>query len=585
MRSSFNLVFQYNPKQEPINKLLLNSEEHFASDWGNKVVHSMNRIARVEFEKEPPSNIRKTNLFCFDIVLYDTNGCTITVEKSQFRNFIQQDETSSNGARYELGLSFDAGFKCEQFLDVRLVDSVSKEIILYEGQDKNPELRRVLLTHEVMCSRCNENKSCGNKNETPSDPVIDRSSAGKLKFFMKCNQNCLKTAGNTKGMRRFQILVSCGTTVLGYSKNIFIHNNSKHNARRKVKEVSKDVEPLGKLAVIPVIRAICPSEGWTTGGTNVLVIGEHFFDGLQVIFGSVIVWSEVITPQVISVQAPPKVTPGTVDVTLAFKNSQFCTRAPGKFVYAALTEPTIDYGFQRLLKLIPRHLGDPDRLPKELILKRAADTLETCYSCPCSKTSALYPLYKSQINDSIPSYTNCGFSASPPNGCSSSNGNQVPSHLQNPSFLSLSSCSNTTDVESRIIINGQSGPLPSVATVVPQSPASNISSPSTGNGGCSAPAVFTFPTPGVMTALRPTNVFNSMTRTPMMEQINCVSANISSQSLPTMVTTSGFPSPYSTIPPYPQYFHTTSQMENNHSNDSSTPYAFLSHNRKRKHEK
>ena len=45
--------------------------------------------------------------------------------------------------------------------------------------------------------------------------------------------------------------------------------------------------------MIPIIRAICPSEGWTSGGTNVLVIGEHFFDGLQVVFGSVIVWSEV----------------------------------------------------------------------------------------------------------------------------------------------------------------------------------------------------------------------------------------------------------------------------------------------------
>lgn len=42
-----------------------------------------------------------------------------------------------------------------------------------------------------------------------------------------------------------------------------------------------------------MIRAICPSEGWTCGGTNVLIIGEHFFDGLQVVFGSVIVWSEV----------------------------------------------------------------------------------------------------------------------------------------------------------------------------------------------------------------------------------------------------------------------------------------------------
>ena len=34
------------------------------------------------------------------------------------------------------------------------------------------------------------------------------------------------------------------------------------------------------------------------------------------------------------------------------------------FVILALTEPTIDYGFQRLMKLIPRHPGDPERLPK-----------------------------------------------------------------------------------------------------------------------------------------------------------------------------------------------------------------------------
>ncbi|VEL10931.1 unnamed protein product [Protopolystoma xenopodis] len=44
--------------------------------------------------------------------------------------------------------------------------------IAYEGQDKNPEMCRVLLTHEVMCSRCCDKKSCGNRNETPSDPVV-----------------------------------------------------------------------------------------------------------------------------------------------------------------------------------------------------------------------------------------------------------------------------------------------------------------------------------------------------------------------------------------------------------------------------
>lgn len=34
------------------------------------------------------------------------------------------------------------------------------------------------------------------------------------------------------------------------------------------------------------------------------------------------------------------------------------------FRIAALNEPTIDYGFQRLQKLIPRHPGDPEKLPK-----------------------------------------------------------------------------------------------------------------------------------------------------------------------------------------------------------------------------
>lgn len=47
-----------------------------------------------------------------------------------------------------------------------------------------------------------------------------------------------------------------------------------------------------------------------------------------------------------------------------------------------MNEPTIDYGFQRLQKLIPRHPGDPEKLPKEIILKRAADLAEALYSMP-----------------------------------------------------------------------------------------------------------------------------------------------------------------------------------------------------------
>lgn len=43
----------------------------------------------------------------------------------------------------------------------------------------------------------------------------------------------------------------------------------------------------------PCIKAISPSEGWTTGGSTIIIIGEHFFDGLQVVFGTMLVWSEV----------------------------------------------------------------------------------------------------------------------------------------------------------------------------------------------------------------------------------------------------------------------------------------------------
>ncbi|VDN35467.1 unnamed protein product, partial [Dibothriocephalus latus] len=49
---------------------------------------------------------------------------------------------------------------------------------------------------------------------------------------------------------------------------------------------------------------------------------------------------------------------------------------------SALTDPTIEYGFQRLQKIIPRHPGDPERLPREIILKRAADLAEALYSMP-----------------------------------------------------------------------------------------------------------------------------------------------------------------------------------------------------------
>uniref|UniRef100_A0A8B9XQ74 Transcription factor COE4 n=1 Tax=Bos mutus grunniens TaxID=30521 RepID=A0A8B9XQ74_BOSMU len=345
-------------------------------------------LARAHFEKQPPSNLRKSNFFHFVLAMYDRQGQPVEVERTAFIDFVEKDrepgaEKTNNGIHYRLRLVYNNGLRTEQDLYVRLIDSMSKQAIIYEGQDKNPEMCRVLLTHEIMCSRCCDRKSCGNRNETPSDPVIiDRFF---LKFFLKCNQNCLKNAGNPRDMRRFQVVVSTTVSVDGHvlavSDNMFVHNNSKHGRRARRLDPSE--------AATPCIKAISPGEGWTTGGATVIVIGDNFFDGLQVVFGNVLVWSELITPHAIRVQTPPRHIPGVVEVTLSYKSKQFCKGAPGRFVYTALNEPTIDYGFQRLQKVIPRHPGDPERLPKEVLLKRAADLAEALYGVPSGNQELL----------------------------------------------------------------------------------------------------------------------------------------------------------------------------------------------------
>lgn len=72
------------------------------------------------------------------------------------------------------------------------------------------------------------------------------------------------------------------------------------------------------------------------------------------------------------------------------------------FFISALSEPTIDYGFQRLQKLIPRHPGDPEKLPKEIILKRAADLAEALYSMPRSPNgSSGFNSYSGQLAVSV----------------------------------------------------------------------------------------------------------------------------------------------------------------------------------------
>lgn len=123
-----------------------------------------------------------------------------------------------------------------------------------------------------------------------------------MKCFLKCNQNCLKNAGNPRDMRRFQVAIgttpNIETNLLAYSENMFVHNNSKHGRRTRRPEAGVDTESGGAGvnggATQPIIKAVSPGEGWVTGGSSVVIVGDGFFEGVQVIFGNNIVYAEVI---------------------------------------------------------------------------------------------------------------------------------------------------------------------------------------------------------------------------------------------------------------------------------------------------
>ena len=338
-------------------------------------------ISGAEFITQPPSNLRKSNFFNFAIKLYDSNHQPIVVESSSFLSFC--DDQIRNGVQYSVTLLLSNQTRVQQRLFVRLVDCVTKELVRYDTSSskvQSSELQRVLVTHKAICSRCMEGRVCGHKNETPSCLVIHN--IYELKFFLKCNQNCVKGPGNPKSSRRFQLIITTTEEmdVLCISQQIFVHNNSKHT---KAKSFFKSDDPATEdPKTFPKILAISPSEGWTMGGQTIVIIGDHFRHGLQVIFGSIPVFSQLITTHAIRVESPPRPSPGMVKVTLALDSHQYDLATPGMFNYVSPTEPSLDYGFSRLAKLVPRYSGDPPRLSKEVVLKRAAEVAEVFYSFP-----------------------------------------------------------------------------------------------------------------------------------------------------------------------------------------------------------
>lgn len=162
-----------------------------------------------------------------------------------------------------------------------------------------------------------------------------------------------------------------------------------------------EIRYLESLIPTPVIKHIQPNEGWIVGGQVVLILGENFFDGLQVMFNTMVVYSEVrrrgmiIEMEVTRRSANRFSHPELFEYTHRLvtdrewsmsrshtkENSSAenvravspisvshidgnCIRENIAHARLAMQDPTIDYSLQRLSKLIPKHADDPDRLSK-----------------------------------------------------------------------------------------------------------------------------------------------------------------------------------------------------------------------------
>ena len=53
------------------------------------------RLGRAHFEKQPPSNLRKSNFFHFVLAMYDRHGQPVEVERTAFIDFVEKDRVSS----------------------------------------------------------------------------------------------------------------------------------------------------------------------------------------------------------------------------------------------------------------------------------------------------------------------------------------------------------------------------------------------------------------------------------------------------------------------------------------------------------
>lgn len=63
-------------------------------------------VGRAHFEKQPPSNLRKSNFFHFVVALYDRAGQPVEIERTAFIGFIEKDQVSDFGVKYAIAKAY-----------------------------------------------------------------------------------------------------------------------------------------------------------------------------------------------------------------------------------------------------------------------------------------------------------------------------------------------------------------------------------------------------------------------------------------------------------------------------------------------
>lgn len=69
-------------------------------------------LARAHFEKQPPSNLRKSNFFHFVLAMYDRQGQPVEIERTSFIDFVEKERVRPAGARLVVGMGLQWGGWC-----------------------------------------------------------------------------------------------------------------------------------------------------------------------------------------------------------------------------------------------------------------------------------------------------------------------------------------------------------------------------------------------------------------------------------------------------------------------------------------